>query len=37
VPESEADVEGFMLTDEATELDIVKMAGGRQVDGEARP
>ena len=35
VPESAADVEGFMLTDEATELDIVKMAGGRQVDGEA--
>src|SRR5690349_21280797 len=28
-PESEADVEGFMLTDEGTpELDIVKMAGG---------
>src|SRR6185312_10742315 len=30
-PESEADVEGFMLADEGTpELDIVKMAGGRR-------
>jgi nitrate reductase beta subunit len=36
VPESEADTEGFMLTaDDDTDFDIVKMAGGERVDGEA--
>ncbi|HXD58007.1 MAG TPA: nitrate reductase subunit beta [Thermoleophilaceae bacterium] len=36
VPESEADTEGFMLTaDDDTEFDIVKMACGERVDGEA--
>jgi nitrate reductase beta subunit len=32
VPESEAESEGFMLTDDQVELDIVKMAGGRRED-----
>ena len=36
VPESDAGVEDFMLTDgEAIDLDIVKMADGRRVEGEA--
>jgi nitrate reductase beta subunit len=35
VPESEADAEGFMLTEEEQpQLDLVKMAGGRRRDGE---
>jgi nitrate reductase / nitrite oxidoreductase, beta subunit len=35
VPESEADVEGFMLAEEEpVDLDIVKMAGGRRREGE---
>jgi len=35
VPESEADVEGFMLAEqEPVELDIVKMAGGRRHEEE---
>jgi len=36
VPESEAGVEGFMLTDDQVELDIVKMAGGARLEGEER-
>ena len=34
VPESEADTEGFMLTEDQVDLDIVKMAGGERLDGE---
>jgi nitrate reductase beta subunit len=38
VPESEADTEGFMLTEDqqTADFDIVKMADGRRTDGEAR-
>ena len=33
VPESKADAQGFMLTEEPVELDIVKMAGGERLNG----
>jgi nitrate reductase beta subunit len=36
VPESEAESEGFMLTEQETELDLVKMAGGKRVGEERR-
>ncbi|HEX6460394.1 MAG TPA: nitrate reductase subunit beta [Thermoleophilaceae bacterium] len=37
VPESEADTQGFMLTDgETPDFDIVRMAGGRRSEGEAK-
>jgi nitrate reductase / nitrite oxidoreductase, beta subunit len=38
VPESEADTQGFMLTDDsqAADFDIVKMAGGQRTDGEVQ-
>jgi len=36
VPDSETEAESFMLTaDGETDFDIVKMAGGERVDGEA--
>ena len=35
VPESEADTEGFMLTEQPTELDIIQMLGEQRGTDEA--